>query len=375
MKYKDVKRRLKEGKEFTFKEVQEWVKYVSQPKSYRDFFNGKHISRQLLIKYFDNIVSGLLEEELVELKDYLFSMPVLAHKENQILLKKLKEQVNKEQVINSSILRACLNIAYGKDKEREPVEDVNNMKHYIEQNFGKVIKKNLFPNFSDAYGVFLAKPLREHKKFRDDILQTLIENVKLYGKNLYNKDFRWFTSFLHEFDPDYLIEHSTEFIDILPASEIDFYLGILGENPNIEESSKILSENAETFIRETPAPLTTWKKIKELDNSFGLKSSIDNELLDEIMNKRVCDITKKISHGVLSKKEEESLAMLITDIADSEDCKIGDIKKIGSGAYQNAYKIGNKVLKIGKKPFQYRIPKNHKRFLQPIVRSEQIITR
>ena len=373
MKYKDVKRRLKEGKEFSFKEIKEWIKYVSKSNSVKDFFNGKHISRQLLFKNFENIVSSLSDEELVILKDYLVDIPILLHKDNQILLNKLKEQTNNEQIINVSLLRACLNLAYGKDKEGESIEDVNNTKQYFEKNFGKIINKNLYSNFSDAYGVFLAYALRERQEYRDIILQTLRKNVKLYGKDLYTKDFRWFTNFLHEFDSNYLIEHSTEFIDILPSTEINFYIDLLRKNPNIEKSSKILRENATSFLQQSPTPLITLKKIKELNNSFEEKDSMDIEKLQEIISAR--DVVEEITQGRVNEKVKETLVMLITDIADSEDCKISNMEEIGNGGFLTTYKLGNKVIKIGEKPYQYRIPKNHRRFLQPIVRTEQIFQR
>lgn len=373
MKYSDVKRKLKNDGKLTFDEIKEWVIYVSQPNSYRDFFNGKHNLRQLLINNFGDVVSSLSSEELVLLKTYLYSMPILAHKGNQILMRRLEEQVDNEQYIDKSLLRECLFIAYYKDEEREPIEDANNMSQYFENNFVRVLKKNLYPNFSEAYGVILSEAIQERKEFRDYILQILKENVKQYGKNLYTRDFRWFTVNISEFDPNYLIERSTDFIDILPPTEIDSYLRLLGKGSNIEKSSKVLSENASLFLQQTPTPLSTWKKIKTLNASFGDKGTIDKEKLGKIIN--IHSIVDEISDGRLNEKIKEVLVMLITDIADSEDCKISDMEKIGRGGFVTTYKLGNKVFKIGEKPYKYRIPKNHRRFLQPLIRSEQILKR
>lgn len=49
-----------------------------------------------------------------------------------------------------------------------------------------------------------------------------------------------------------------------------------------------------------------------------------------------------------------------------------DIEKIGSGAYSDVYRIGNRVLKIGSEKATYKIP-NHTRILQPIVRIELLM--
>ena len=170
-----------------------------------------------------------------------------------------------------------------------------------------------------------------------------------------------------------MIEHSTEFIDILPSTEINFYIDLLRKNPNIEKSSKILRENATSFLQQSPTPLITLKKIKELNNSFEEKDSMDIEKLQEIISAR--DVVEEITQGRVNEKVKETLAMLITDIADSEDCKISNMEEIGHGGFITTYKLGNKVIKIGEKPYQYRIPKNHRRFLQPIVRTEQIFQR
>lgn len=364
MKYLNGKSKLKSGEAFTINEIQQWISYVSKPMSFKDFFNGRRKSKQLLFKNFENIISNLSVQELILLKEDLTSMPNLVHKINEMFRRMLEEQVSNKKYINPLLLEECFFVVYYEDTKQNFNEDAKNMKHYLEGNFYKIIKKGLFPYFSDTYGYILSKALQENKEFEDDVFQVLKEKVKHEGKDSYQEDFKWFTEHLLKFDSNYLFNHILEFLNILPPRKINYFLGLLEKNPNIEKSSKIFVENAENFIRETPTPLSTLKKIKELNVFFGERALIDIEKLKEILNTREYDIAEEISRERFNEKETKILGMLLADIADNEGCNIGDLEIIGRGGFSEAYKLGNKVIKLGKKPYQYRISRNHRRFLQ-----------
>lgn len=61
------------------------------------------------------------------------------------------------------------------------------------------------------------------------------------------------------------------------------------------------------------------------------------------------------------------LTEIVNEIAQNENVDISNIEHIGSGTMTNVYKLGNKVIKFGKKRMTNKIP-YHKRILQPLLR-------
>lgn len=192
------------------------------------------------------------------------------------------------------------------------------------------------------------------------------------------KDFKWLTSLLKKYDSEYLFKNVSEFLKILPTREINTYLSILEDNPNFEESIKILESEAHNFIRRTPTPVATMKAISKAKKALESKSpvAIDINNLKDLASKRENDIVKEITNGkVDSPSEIELITMLIKDIANDEGCHICDIEPMGRGSYSIAYRIGNKVLKLGTSLYQFELSKNHRRFIQPLVRSKLMLGR
>ena len=62
---------------------------------------------------------------------------------------------------------------------------------------------------------------------------------------------------------------------------------------------------------------------------------------------------------------------MLDELLHSENCRYSDINSVTSGGYSQVYKIGNKILKVGKPRASYSIP-NHRRLLQPLIRTNLI---
>ena len=63
------------------------------------------------------------------------------------------------------------------------------------------------------------------------------------------------------------------------------------------------------------------------------------------------------------KKEKiyDTVRLLVEEVAKEENVKLHDIKHLSTGGYSNVLKIGNKILKLGRKRKNFSI-KNNKRF-------------
>lgn len=144
------------------------------------------------------------------------------------------------------------------------------------------------------------------------------------------------------------------------------------------------------------------------NDEYPLKKFIDslisnNEInyicnnIEQIINSH--DIDNLIQHGILNKIKEiapekfktlhtlvvtklaypaseaiddrtiNALTLLVEEISENEKTDISELKKIGSGHYSNAYKLGNKVIKFGENRETHTIP-YHRRILQPLIRRQ-----
>lgn len=99
---------------------------------------------------------------------------------------------------------------------------------------------------------------------------------------------------------------------------------------NIEKVNMLISENPELFGQAL------------LKNKFLEKESDYENVMDVI-------------------------AKVVTELVEKQDLKYSDIKYLSSGSYSNAFLIGDKVIKIGRKRETHIIP-NDKRILKPLIR-------
>lgn len=62
-----------------------------------------------------------------------------------------------------------------------------------------------------------------------------------------------------------------------------------------------------------------------------------------------------------------ALTLIVEEISENEKVDISELEECGNGTYSTTYKLGNKVIKFGKKRETYQIP-YHRRILQPLIR-------
>ena len=67
-------------------------------------------------------------------------------------------------------------------------------------------------------------------------------------------------------------------------------------------------------------------------------------------------------------KDLEIIEQIINELLKHEGKQKEDIIKIAEGGYSSVYKIGSKIIKIGEEPQTYKLPKDSKRFLRPLIR-------
>lgn len=133
--------------------------------------------------------------------------------------------------------------------------------------------------------------------------------------------------------------------------------------------------------------------LEDLQNIGKLDYMIDN--MEEIIS--ICDINRNTGIEVLKKLREmdeekfkenypviigkmasanekkwdkkflDSLTMIINEIAQNEKTDLSNLKYVTSGSFSDVYRIGNKVIKFGKKRVTDKIP-YHRRVLQPLLR-------
>ena len=126
---------------------------------------------------------------------------------------------------------------------------------------------------------------------------------------------------------------------------------------------------------------------KKSNNLLSLKEYTSNDFL---VNKKITKIidqnervfTKQILNKAIKvfrmeydiiptnlKVIEEINYLIIKEIADNEKVKISSIKLIGNGEFSDAYQIGDKIIKIGKKRGTKTFP-NNPYIIKPLIRKE-----
>lgn len=79
---------------------------------------------------------------------------------------------------------------------------------------------------------------------------------------------------------------------------------------------------------------------------------------------------RKISPKYFKNMEvyKNTLGMVLKEVVENENKNYDDIETLDSGYYSTAYKIGEKVLKIGEPREKYSVPQ-HRRILEPLLRT------
>lgn len=154
------------------------------------------------------------------------------------------------------------------------------------------------------------------------------------------------------------------------------YLDILANNNAPFEIIKFLvsdvcknEDNIDNFV----------KNFSELINYIDLfkdDEKIYKKISDSINNHEYMFLENILVYSLTlnSKEIEEERIMpyfkrIVDEVLDYEGIKCSDIRLIGEGGSSCVYKIGNKVLKLGRNRLGFKID-NNKRFLRPLLRED-----
>ena len=131
--------------------------------------------------------------------------------------------------------------------------------------------------------------------------------------------------------------------------------------------TEYISSNMEQIIKLIPIKLLISKqfylpKLKELN-------PVKFDDLNSLIVSKIANNAAYKQYYPLDSKTVNALTLIFEEIAENENTDLSNIQFLKSGFFSQAYKLGNKVIKIGRPNFNHNIP-YHKRLLQPLIRRE-----
>lgn len=165
---------------------------------------------------------------------------------------------------------------------------------------------------------------------------------------------------------DFMDEKFCITLQKLPVTKTETIIGIYTYNKSPEETKIFLTEKlCELLAKEDNIRFLYCLKFKNI--SQEIRESLNNKIKrykDEYVRLFILKIQKNYH---LDYDMIYILESLFQEILDYEQKDWIDIDYIDSGGYSHVYKIGSKILKVGKERASYEIP-HDKRILQPLIR-------
>ncbi len=150
----------------------------------------------------------------------------------------------------------------------------------------------------------------------------------------------------------------------LNPNYVNSYLKLLKAFSNGENS--VLTRNKVALIEKTA-------DIVEALDIMGDETRTEPEIIEKVES-RIGDLAEqlvvKCDVSFVNDNVREWVETLLRGIEKNEKTNLTQLRQIGAGAYSNVFSLGEKVIKIGHKNKQFELPRNFRRFLQPIVRME-----
>ncbi len=94
------------------------------------------------------------------------------------------------------------------------------------------------------------------------------------------------------------------------------------------------------------------------------------EIVENRMGELAEQLIMKCGIPFANDNVKEWVEILLREVAKNEKTSVSKLKWRGGGNYSNVFLLGEKVIKIGKENAQFSIPRNMRRFIQPVVRME-----
>lgn len=249
-----------------------------------------------------------------------------------------------------------------KEREKQFIKDLNNKENEDGYFTDEIIDKLLLENkelgikiIKNNFKTIIDKTENKYLLYILSILlgiEELNEPIRKYFDAIVNRvglenpeeSTKFYKIFMKTFkeNKQYIIDNIEE---ITKKTDISFLFNIL---PLIKGESEELDERLNNYLKENISDLCTMLLRQEnyMEQEFNISY---DEKEDTI------------------KRYEKTLELMILELTKSENVRLIDIEYKDKGFYSRAYKIGDKILKIGVPKHKHYIP-NHKRILQPLTR-------
>lgn len=156
-------------------------------------------------------------------------------------------------------------------------------------------------------------------------------------------------------------------VDDFLGEFIDFYPG--NREFVIENMENIISRDVYPNLTRVVRALA--KEGKDIQESLNTILNNKKEILAEEILREYADLI-----GLKNEDQiigcSKTLLAIFTDLMESENKPLSELEYIGEGSYSVVLGLGNKVIKVGYERQNYNMP-NHRRILQPIMRSNYTI--
>ena len=181
------------------------------------------------------------------------------------------------------------------------------------------------------------------------------------SRDQYGKDRNLFsTDFCAEIDSLYmsLIEDKT--INPKYVRDVLRHLLLNGQKDFIQNNIEAIAHRTDTPLK-TLAALSN-RKLDVTSYIQVINQHRVNDAIHEMVSEKL-DINFEESKDAM-----DIITLVIKELMQKENIPVSQIRPVGEGGYSRAFRIGSKIVKIGREPKEYKITKNSKRFLQPLLR-------
>ncbi|MBQ6860484.1 MAG: hypothetical protein IJO08_02415 [Clostridia bacterium] len=338
---KEIKRKIDSKEEITATEL---IKYFNQLPApiekglFKKFRQRKleathNETKEYLLDHFDTVLDSISVNQLSKFFENFY---IFSHKKE--IFEKLSENHLRlaELLNNSSASDLSLNFT-------AILTNQHDAHVFFEKNFEQFYANTTSEQFS-IQQFFLMNPLS------DKICPLILDGMcdSLTARSIRKEDIPFF---LHEY-----IYNKT-------SNDRVFWNETRTPITKIPEDTKTLIQKDKTpedalyLIQSTDKPLY----VRQLLQSVGL----ENPKIIEHLNTHLDDIVQEISEY---SRDSLTINMIVKELMEHENSKPSDIKYSAKGGFGKVFKIGDKILKYGRKAHNAELPYNSELFLQPLLR-------
>lgn len=157
---------------------------------------------------------------------------------------------------------------------------------------------------------------------------------------------------------------------------LEKYINLASRNENVlcnelRIHSSNMSKETKSKIQEKITPERALALMQLTDKPLLLKGHLESADLitpeiSEYLDTHLDDIVSEISSN---SHDQDIIKQVVQELLEHEQAKPSDIKYLSKGGYSHVFKIGEKILKYGKRPRTPEIAHNSEFFLQPLLRT------